>query len=100
LRGRDGFFARRQDGGYAMWGRLRGREYRLEVDRASGQGRFTDGVISVEVRHPERRFVAASAREGAPDGHTLDFSAYLNMALALDGVLDPARANPVNARWL
>ena len=33
----------------------------------------------------------------APEGHALDFSAYLNMALAVDGVLDPRRANPVNA---
>jgi hypothetical protein len=27
----------------------------------------------------------------------VDFSAYLNMALVGDGVLDPRRANPVNA---
>ena len=36
----------------------------------------------------------------APEGHLLDFSAYLNMALAVDGVLDPGKANPVNAAYL
>jgi hypothetical protein len=49
------------------------------------------------VSHRERRPLGAQAREGAPDGHTLDFSAYLNMALVGDGVLDLRRANPVNA---
>jgi putative selenate reductase len=97
LRGRDGFFARRRPDGDAIWGRIRGREYVLEVDRARDLAVFTDGVITVEVRHGERRPLGARAREGAPDGHTLDFSAYLNMALAVDGVLDPRRANPVNA---
>ncbi len=97
LRERDGFFARRGDGGDAVWARIRGREYRLEVDPARDRGLFTDGVITIEVSHRERRPLGAHAREGAPDGHTLDFSAYLNMALVGDGVLDLRRANPVNA---
>jgi hypothetical protein len=42
----------------------------------------------------------AQARPGAPEGHVLDLAAYLSMALALDGVLDGRRANPVNAPWL
>jgi putative selenate reductase len=97
LRERDGFFARRGDGVDAVWARIRGREYRLEVDPGRDRGLFTDGVITIEVSHRERRPLRAQAREGAPDGHTLDFSAYLNMALVGDGVLDLRRANPVNA---
>ena len=58
---------------------------------------FTDEWITIEVSHRERRPLEAHAREGAPDGHALDFSAYLNMALVGDGVLDARRANPVNA---
>jgi putative selenate reductase len=96
LRERDGFFARRSGDGHAVWGRIRGREYRLEVDGRGDRGLFTDGVITVEVSHSERRPLAAHAREGAPEGHALDFSAYLNMALVGDGVLDVRRANPVN----
>ncbi len=99
LRARDGFFAARQEGKDALWARIAGREYRLEVERETGRGVFTDGVITVEVRHPDRRAVSVQARPDAPLGHTLDFSAYLASALALDGVLDPARANPVNAAW-
>jgi putative selenate reductase len=94
---RDGFFARRDALGDAIWGRIRGREYRLDVDRARGLAVFTDGVVTVDVSHAERRPLRARAREDAPDGHALDFSAYLNMALAVDGVLDVRRANPVNA---
>jgi putative selenate reductase len=97
LRARDGFHAARRGGRDTLWGRLRGREYRLEVDRTTGRGLFTDGVITVEVDHGPRRAMAATARPDAPEGHTLDFSAYLGMALALDGVLDLKRNNPVNA---
>jgi putative selenate reductase len=97
LRARDGFHAARGDRRDTLWGRLRGREYRLEVDRTTGRALFTDGVITVEVDHGPRRAMAATARPDAPEGHTLDFSAYLGMALALDGVLDLKRNNPVNA---
>jgi len=97
LRGRDGFFARRKGRGHAVWARIRGREYRLEVDGEDGRGSFTDGVIAVEVAHAERRALSARAGEGAPEGHALDFSAYLDIALITDGVLDTARSNPVNA---
>jgi len=84
----------------AVWARIRGAEYHLEVDRSSDRGLFTDGVVRVEVRHSERRPLSASAGPQAPEGHLLDFSAYLNMALAVDGVLDARRANPVNAPYL
>ncbi|HET8644462.1 MAG TPA: 4Fe-4S dicluster domain-containing protein, partial [Vicinamibacteria bacterium] len=94
---RDGFFCLRQDDVDAAWGRIGGREYHLEVDRARDRALFTDGTIRVELRHSQRRPLQASARAGTPEGHTLDLSAYLNMALAVDGVLDLRRANPVNA---
>ncbi len=61
---------------------------------------FTDGVLQLEVRHSERRVVSTSAREGTAEGRELDFAAYLNMALAVDGVLDTRKANPVNAPYL
>jgi putative selenate reductase len=94
---RDGFFCLRQADVDAAWGRIKGVEYHLEVDRARDRALFTDGSIRVELRHSERRALQASARTGTPEGHTLDFAAYLNMALAVDGVLDVRRANPVNA---
>jgi putative selenate reductase len=94
---RDGFFCQRQADVDAAWGRIRGLEYHLEVDRARDRALFTDGVIRLELLHSARRPVQASARAGTPEGHTLDFAAYLNMALAVDGVLDARRANPVNA---
>jgi putative selenate reductase len=94
---RDGFFCLRQADVDAAWARIRGREYHLEVDRVRDRALFTDGAIRLELQHSARRPVQASARTGTPEGHTLDFAAYLNMALAVDGVLDARRANPVNA---
>ena len=100
LRARDGFFAARGDDGASIVGRIRGREYVLEVDASGEAGLFTDGAVVVDVRHKERIAVAARAAAATPEGHVLDFSAYLNLAVILDGVLDTRRANPVNAPWL
>jgi putative selenate reductase len=96
LKERDGFFARRGHDVDAIWGRLGGREYHLEVDRARDRSLFTDGSVKLELRHSERRPLQATVRAGAAEGHVLDFAAYLNMAIAVDGVLDLRRANPVN----
>jgi hypothetical protein len=95
---RDGFFASRAADGAWIVGRMRGREYRLDVKGDAGT--FTDGSLTVEVRHPDRAPLAARAASATPDGHVLDFAAYLNLAVILDGVHDTRRANPVNAPWL
>jgi putative selenate reductase len=93
----DGFCVQRRECTDTMWGRLHGVEYRLDVDRDADQALFTDGRITLELRHRDRTPVGAAAAPGVPDGHTLDVGAYLRMAVLLDGVLDPRRANPVNA---
>jgi putative selenate reductase len=93
----DGFFVDVRQAGDAMWARLRGVEYRLDVDRGADRAIFTDGRVTLELRHRERQPVGASVEPGTPEGHSLDVSAYLKMAVVLDGVLDPRRANPVNA---
>jgi len=80
-----------------MWGRRRGVSYQLEVDRGADQAIFTDGRVMLELRHRERTPVGAAVAPGSPEGHTLDVGIYLTMATLLDGVLDPRRANPVNA---
>jgi putative selenate reductase len=94
---RDGFCVDRRSSGERLWGRLGGVEYRLEIDRDADQAVFTDGRVTLELRHRERAPVGASVAAGAPEGHTLDVGAYLRMAVLLDGVLDPRRASPVSA---
>ncbi len=96
--GRDGFHVRTSEGADTMWGRLGGVVYRLEVSREADQAVFTDGRVTLELRHRDRRPVGATVALGAPEGHVLDVGAYLKMAVLLDGVLDPRRANPVNAQ--
>ncbi len=99
--GRDGFFVERRPATDVMWGRLRGVEYRLEVDRrdspAGDEAVFTDGRVTLQLHHRARLAFGFSAAPDAPEGHTLDGSACLKMAALLDGVLDPRRVNPVNA---
>ncbi len=94
---RDGFFCLRQDDMDAVWARVAGKEYHLEVDRLKDRALFTDGIVRLEIHHGERRVSAATARTDAPEGHSLDLDAYLATAAAVDGVLATARANPVNA---
>jgi putative selenate reductase len=97
---RDGFYCRREGDHDVVWGRIGGREYHLELHRGADRGVFTDGAVRMEVRHSERAPLGATIADGTPDGHRLDFSAYLNLAAALEGALDTRRANPVNAPWL
>ena len=94
---RDGFHVGTRAGAVVIWGRLHGAEYRLELDRRADQAVFTDGRVTLELRHHDRAPVGAAAAPGAPEGHTLDVGAYLTLALVLDGVLDPRRSHPVNA---
>ncbi len=96
-RDHEGFFVERRSTREAMWGRLRGVEYRLDVDRVADQAVFSDGRVTLELRHRDRVPVGATVASGAPEGHALDVGAYLTMAALLDGVLDPRRVNPVNA---
>ena len=93
---RDGFCVERRDDRDRLWGRLQGVEYRLDVDRDADQAVFTDGRVTLELRHRERVPVGAAVAAGAPEGHTLDVGAYLKMAVLLDGVLDPRHASPVS----
>ena len=97
LRGRDGFYVARDARELRVWARLGRREYALEVDRSTGRGLFTDGAVRLEVDHRRHRVLSAAAMPGAAEGHELDGWAYLATAVAVDGVLDPARTNPVNA---
>jgi putative selenate reductase len=93
----DGFVVERRGTTDTMWGRIRGVEYRLAVDRGADRATFSDARLTVELRHRSRAAVSATPSAGTEDGHRLDVSAYLTMAAILDGVVDTRRINPVNA---
>jgi putative selenate reductase len=97
LKPRDGLFVERRGVVVHVWARVGGREYRLELDRGADLARFGNGRLTLELRHSERRPLRARPEASALDGDTLDVSVYLAIAVAVDGVLDPTRANPVNA---
>jgi putative selenate reductase len=97
MKGTDGFYVETTPDGLVAWGRMRGAEYRLEVDRKTGRDLFEGDAIAVEVAHAERSVLRAWTLPGAAEGQLLDLMAYLHMATAVEGTLDPRRANPVNA---
>ncbi len=92
---RDGLFVEPRPNGATAWARLEGTEYRLETE--GDHAVFSDGRVTLELRHRERAPTGTTVAEGTPDGHRLDFRAYLTVAALVDGVLDLRRANPVNA---
>jgi putative selenate reductase len=94
---RDGFFVAGNAEGLQVQARVKGREYTLEVEPGRTRAVFGDGFVRLEVDHRRRRVERAVALPGAPEGHVLELSAYLATALAVDGVVDTARANPVNS---
>jgi putative selenate reductase len=97
LADRDGFFVERRAQRDTMWSRLNGVEYRLEVDRSCDRAVCGDGRLSIEARHSTREPLGVTAAPDAAEGHSLDGSVYLTLAVILDGVLDARRTNPVNA---
>jgi putative selenate reductase len=97
MKGTDGFYAESTAEGAVAFARLRGAEYRLKVDRTSGLDRFEGCGVAVEVVHGERRVVRSWVLPGAPEGQIMDVMAYLHTVTAVEGALDPRRANPVNA---
>ncbi len=94
---RDGFCLERHDGVDVIRGRFGGAEYRLEVDRNRDQATFSDGRVTLRLRHRERAPLAATASPDAQQGHVLEVGVYLKLAALLDAVLDPRRTNPLNA---
>jgi putative selenate reductase len=95
----DGFVIERRSATDTMRGRIRGIEYRLEVDRSADRATFSDGRLTLEMKHASRAALSASTAPGTKEGHRLDVSAYLTMAAILDGVVDTRRSNPVNASF-
>jgi putative selenate reductase len=93
----DGFCVVQEAGRDVMWGRIRGQECRLEVDRSADRAVISDGQLRLEFQHSTRGLLAMALEAGAREGHVFDGAAYLTMATLLDGVLDPARTNPVSA---
>lgn len=78
-------------------GRMHGRSYRLELDRARGIATFTDGVLSAELTARSGALRRASAAPHAPDGHTLPLGTGRELLTLLRGLLETARATPVHA---
>lgn len=98
---RDGFYVERSDGKERMWGRFGGREYYLEVDSANATAFFTDHIVEVTLDRAKPG-VAKSSRivESGHNGHVLDMKYYFWMEKCLEGVMNPARLNYVNVRYL
>ncbi len=99
-RPRNGFHVARGETVWEVFGRIDGKEYRLEVPRVGGPARFGDGVVTCEMEGMDGRPSVVEIVDGAEEGHTLDLEAYCAMRCLLAGLTDPGAVHFVNAAWL
>ncbi len=98
---RDGYYVDRVNGTDKMWGRVKGIEYFLEIDREANKARFTDHVVELELdRAKPTAPVGSKLLKEAATGHVLDMRNYFWMEHCLAGVLDQKLVNYVNVRFL
>lgn len=102
-RDRDGFHVQCSAGDRVIHGRMKGGEYQLAQDLATGDWTFDDGDAT-------SRFAARTDWQGdagrpdtvtdAPPGHVIDMLTLHTLRLLLEGILDPGRVHQVNVRFL
>jgi putative selenate reductase len=80
-----------------VWAHLEKRDYRLELERGRGGAVFSDGMLEVALEPKTYAIAGARAFGTAPAGHVLSTHAARAILAIVDGVLDPARPNPINA---
>lgn len=98
---RDGFYTERSEDKDRLWGRFRGRQYFLEVERAADRSIFTDHVLEVTLdRKKPAKPLSTRIVEPGQNGHVLDMKYYFWMEKCLEGVLNGNRINYVNVRFL
>ena len=98
---RDGFYVERSEEKDRLWGRFKGREYYLEIDRGDGTALFTDHIVELTLdRAKPTKPKNARIVESGHNGHILDMQYYFWMEKCLEGVLNPNRLNYVNVRYL
>ncbi len=93
----DGFLVERRDGADAIRGRVGGREYLLRVGDGADAAVFGDGVLEVDVEVERGRPLAVRIAGTAEPGHALSLREFFVLRTLLRGVLDPRRANYLNA---
>jgi putative selenate reductase len=98
---RDGFYVERSQDKDRIWGRLGSRQYFLEVEREANRAVFTDHVLELTLdRSKPDKPLKTSIVEPGSSGHVLQMKYYFWMEKCLEGVLNPARVNYVNVRFL
>ncbi len=85
-----------------VWARINRRRYQLDLDRAKGTARFSDGVLELELAVPSGVVDSSRSVPGATAeaGHRLSTHPARAILTILSGVLGEGRPNPVNAALL
>lgn len=109
----DGFFIEHVIGTERIVGRIKGQEYRLEIERAADSALFNDGVVILNIQLSTGKLLnwkvldpalakidpAREPFEHIPD-HVVSMVNFYRMEALLRGVLNTKKAHYVNAQYL
>ena len=95
----DGFLLEGEAGNFTLHGRIAGQAYRLEAIGGSGDYRFHDGTVTLDVENGKAvRLAESTAQPQQP--HRVDMGRFHTLAALLVGITDRTRVHQVNARLL
>jgi len=96
------YLERRPDGQLLVWTRLSGRDYQFQLDNQAATARLSDGILELQLDVRSGAIVHTAVLEptGNNVGHSLSAHEARTILTIVNGLLDPARPNPVNAQLL
>ncbi len=96
----DGFYVEREGVHDRIVGRMMSREYRLDINRATGAAHYSDPVVEIELEADSREIRSVKLVGQSRSGYVVDMKNFLILKILMGGVLNPKAANYVNMAYL
>jgi putative selenate reductase len=97
----DGFYVERKNEIDRIWGRIKQKEYYLEVDTSCDKATYQDDFMEIEIEYSTSELVKWKLlQEPLPTDYRYDMGTYHTLRILLNGILDTKRVNYVNMVYL
>ena len=97
----DGFYIERGNGIDKIWGRIKKKEYYLEIDTTSDKASYQDEYLEIEIEYSTHELIKWKiVQEPVPPEYRFDMSIYHTLCILLIGILDTRRVNYLNMVYL
>ena len=97
----DGFYIERGNGIDKIWGRIKKKEYYLEIDTTSDKASYQDEYLEIEIEYSTHELIKWKIIQvPIPPEYRFDMSIYHTLCILLIGILDTRRVNYLNMVYL